>query len=436
MAFRAGADAAPAWSARVGSGSRVKRTSRDIRTANRYEVLRQIIAESPTSRQELAVATGLSLATVATLVGELLDLGLITEVGFEDSAGGRPRGLVAVDAPGGALVGVDVAETYLHVELFDLALNVLARADEDMRPGESRPEQVAAQIAAGVASVVARSGVEPARVLGVGVSVPGQVDRDAGVAEYAPNWGWHDVPLRDLLAEHIGHPLYLDNPLRACMVAELWFGAARGRGDAVVVNLGTGVGAGLALGGGLHRGVSNSAGEWGHTTLVLDGRRCHCGGQGCVETYVGAPGIMQNLRELSPDSALLHSADQTATIDALARAAAEDDPVALKVVHETARYLGAGISDLINLLNPEVVVLSSWVAARLGEPLLREVRQAVARHALRRPLAATEIVLSPIPTDPVSLGAATFALEGALGSAGQRTARRMATARSRTAPPS
>ncbi|MFF3848929.1 ROK family protein [Streptomyces sp. NPDC002328] len=398
----------------------MKRTSRDIRTANRYEVLRQIIARSPTSRQELAAATGLSLATVATLVGELLDLRMITEVGFEDSAGGRPRGLVAVNASGGALIGVDIAETYVHVELFDLALNVLARAEEDMRPGESRPEQVVGHVAAAAGSVVAQAGVEAARVLGVGVSVPGQVDRATGISEYAPNWDWHDVPLLDLLSEHIAYPLYLDNPLRACAVAELWFGAARGHGDAVVVNLGTGVGAGLVLGGGLHRGVSNSAGEWGHTTLVLDGRLCHCGNHGCVETYVGAPGIMQNLRELSPDSALLHPEDQTATIAALARAVAAHDPVAVKVVRDTARYLAAGIADLVNLLNPEVVVLSSWVAVRLGEPLLHEVREAVSRHALRRPLASTEIVLSPIPTDPVCLGAATFALEGALQAVGQR----------------
>lgn len=413
----------------------MKRTSRDIRTANRYEVLRQIIAGSPTSRQELAAATGLSLATVATLVGELLDLRMITEVGFEDSAGGRPRGLVAVDASGGALVGVDIAETYVHVELFDLALNVLARAEEDVRPGESRPERVVGQVAAAVGSVVAQAGIGADRVLGVGVSVPGQVDRDTGVAAYAPNLDWHGVPLLDLLAEHIAQPLYLDNPLRACTVAELWFGAARGRGDAVVVNLGTGVGAGLALGGGLHRGVSNSAGEWGHTTLVLDGRPCHCGNHGCVETYVGAPGIMQNIRELDPGSPLLHPGDQTATVDALARAVAAGDLVALKAVRETARYLGAGISDLVNLLNPEVVVLSSWVASRLGEPLLDEVREAVARHALRRPLAATEIVLSPIPTDPVSLGAATFALEGALQGAGQRSRATAARGRAAAAAP-
>ncbi|WP_416967843.1 ROK family protein [Streptomyces sp. 4F14] len=414
----------------------MKRTSRDIRTANRYEVLRQIIARSPTSRQELAAETGLSLATVATLVGELLDLRMITEVGFEDSAGGRPRGLVAVNTGGGALIGVDIAETYVHVELYDLGLNVLARAQERMRPGQSRPEQVVAHIAAATGSVVAQAGVDAARVLGVGVSMPGQVDRATGISEYAPNWDWHDVPLLDLLSEHIAYPLYLENPLRACAVAELWFGAARGHGDAVVVILGTGVGAGLILGGAVHRGVSSSAGEWGHSTLVLDGRLCHCGNHGCVETYVGAPGIMQNIRELSPRSPLLHPGDQSATLDALAAGLAEGDPLAVKVVRDLARYLGAAIADLVNVLNPELIVLGSWVAARLGEPLVQEVREAVARHALKRPMAATRIVLSSIPTDSACLGAATLALEGALQSVGQSGGKRTTKARSRTAPPS
>ncbi|MEU8482560.1 ROK family transcriptional regulator [Streptomyces sp. NPDC048641] len=401
----------------------MKRTSRDIRTANRYAVLRHLIAKSPASRGELAAGTGLSQATVATLVGELTALGLLVEVGFEESAGGRPRSLVAVDAEDGALVGVDVAETYVHAELFDLALGVVARAEEELRPGGSAPQEVVGRIAAAVGTVVESAAAtadphRPPRVLGVGVTMPGQVDRERGVAVRAANFGWRDVPLTALLAEHLPYPVHLDNPLRAATVAELWFGAARGRDDAVVINLGTGVGAGLALGGALHRGVTNSAGEWGHTTLVLDGRPCRCGDAGCVEAYVGAPAIMRTLHELAPDSALLTEDDQTATIGALGRAATAGEPVALRVVRETARHLGAAVADLVNLLNPEVIVLSSWVAAALGTPLLTEVREAVARHALGSPFAATEIVLSPIPTDPVCLGAATFALEGVLSSPG------------------
>jgi predicted NBD/HSP70 family sugar kinase len=293
---------------------------------------------------------------------------------------------------------------------------VLARAERPLHPTDSAPDQVVHSIAQAVRSVAGHRAAAGRRVLGAGVSIPGVVNRAAGTSVFAPNWGWQDVPLLRLLAEHLPYRLFLDNPLHACLAAELWSGAARGRDDAVVVNLGTGVGAGLALGGELYRGVSGSAGEWGHTTLVLDGRRCHCGRHGCVETYVGAPGIVQNLRELSPLSPLLHPDDQTETIAALAQACRTGDPVAVKAVRETSSYLGAAIADLVNLLDPEIVVLSGWVARRLGPPLLQQVRQSVARHALRRPPGQAEIVLSPVAVNPVSLGAASFALEGTLAS--------------------
>lgn len=128
---------------------------------------------------------------------------------------------------------------------------------------------------------------------------------------------------------------------------------------------------------------------------------------------------MRNLRETSPDSPLLAPGDVAATLARLARGCVEGDPVADQVLRGTAGYLGAALADLVNLLNPEVIVLTGWVARRLGPPLLELAREAVARHALRRPLAATEIVLSPLPATPVSLGAATFALEGALASLGR-----------------
>jgi predicted NBD/HSP70 family sugar kinase len=395
----------------------VKRTSREIRLANRFDVLRQIIAGAAVSRQEIVAETGLSLATVSTLVGELLDLGLLEEVGYEDSGGGRPRGLIAVAERGGVLVGVDVADSHLHVELFNPRLAPLASTEARLPAEPHRPEQLVRHVVAAVRAVLRQSG---ARVLGVGVSVPGQLDREAGGPAFAPNRDWPDVPLRRLLGEQLHLPLYLDNPMRASTVAELWFGAGRGRRDVVVLTLGTWVGAGLALGGSLYRGNTNSAGEWGHTTLVLDGRQCRCGSRGCVEAYVGAPGIIQHLRELAPDSPLLRGGDQTATMRALARALGRGDPVAAKVLTETARYLGVAVADLVNLVNPQVIVLSGWVAAALGQPLLDEVRTVVERNALRRSFARTEIVRCPIAGNPVSLGAATLALEGFLATIGQR----------------
>jgi predicted NBD/HSP70 family sugar kinase len=307
----------------------------------------------------------------------------------------------------------------VHVELFDAGLNVLASVDEPVRPEqENTPAQVVAHIVSSLRAVVDRAGVGADQLLGVGVSVPGQVDRDGGVSVFAPNWDWHDVPLRDQLAAELAVPLYLDNPLRAGVLAELWFGAGRGHDDVAVLTLGTGVGAGLAFRGQLYRGATNSAGEWGHTKLVMDGRPCRCGSRGCVEAYVGAPGIMAQLQDIAPDSPLLHPDDQTATIDALARAYRDGDRTAVAVVAETARYLAVAIADLINMVNPEVVVLSSWVAASLGEALLEQTRPLIAAHALSRPLAHTEITLCQITGNPVSLGAATFALEGYLAAIG------------------
>ncbi|GIF23525.1 putative NBD/HSP70 family sugar kinase [Actinoplanes tereljensis] len=397
----------------------MKRTSRDIRVANRFEVLRRILADGPVSRQEVAADTALSLATVSNLVGELLQAGLLEEVGYQDSGGGRPRALVTARRSGGFLAGVDVAETYVHVELFDTGLQVLASVEEPLDPrDESSPAQVVAHIVSSLRAVTARAEVGFDQLLGVGVSVPGQVDRDGGVSIFAPNWDWHDVPLRDQLAAHLNVPLYLDNPLRAGVLAELWFGAGRGHDDVAVLTLGTGVGAGLAFHGQLHRGATNSAGEWGHTNLVMDGRPCRCGSRGCVEAYIGAPGIMAQLREIAPDSPLLHPDDQTATISALADAHRAGDPVAVAVLDETARYLAVAIADLINIVNPEVVVLSSWVAAKLGEPLLTGARARLGQHALSRPLTHTEITLCRINGNPVSLGAATFALEGHLAAIG------------------
>ncbi|MBN1174936.1 MAG: ROK family transcriptional regulator [Micromonosporaceae bacterium] len=396
----------------------VKRTSRDIRVANRFDVLRHILATSEASRQEIAAETGLSFATVSNLVSELLSLGLLIEVGFQDSGGGRPRGLVSANPDGGVLIGVDTAETYVHVELFTTALTPLATAEEHLHPEETRPDQVVGHIVSCVTAAMASASITPDRVIGAGISVPGQVDREGGVSVFAPNWDWHDVPLRELLSPRLPMALHLDNPLRASAVAELWFGAGRGKDDVVVLTLGTGVGAGLAFGGSLFRGATNSSGEWGHTTLIPDGRPCHCGSRGCVEAYVGAPGIMRNLQEAAPESPLLHLDDQTLTIAALKEGVTNQDPTAVAVLDRTARLLGIAIADIVNLLNPEVIVLSSWVAAQLGQPLLDRVTTVVAESAMSRPLAAATITLSSLRGNPASLGAATFALEGYLSSIG------------------
>lgn len=207
-------------------------------------------------------------------------------------------------------------------------------------------------------------------------------------------------------------------------------GAGREVDDLLVLTLRAGVGAGIAVDGALYRGATNSAGEWGHTCLVRDGRECRCGRRGCVEAYVSTRGIASTVRELDAESPLLDP-DEDAVVSNVARAAAEGDAVATETVARTARHLGEAAADLLNLFNPQALVLGGRVADRLGEPLLRQTRDVIAAHALPATFQALTFRLSTVPDNPVSLGAATFALEGFLDdretfgtvAAGRRAAR-------------
>lgn len=401
----------------------LRQTTRDIRRSNRLTVLQRIYTSPSITRQEIMAASDLSLASVGNMVTDLLNLGIVVEAGYLDSGGGRPRALLEINAAKGAFVGVDVAETYIHFELFDLGLAHQATVEHSLHPEENQPDQIVDQIVRGVEELFQVSGVTREKVLGVGISVPGLVERSGGVSVFAPNWAWHDIPLAALLRRHIELPLFLDNPLKASAVAELWFGVGQKAQHVVILNLGTGVGAGVIANGEVYRGAANGAGEWGHTTIVLDGRPCRCGNAGCLEAYIGAPGIIQTLGEYAPDSPLLHPHDQTATLAALAAAAARQDPVATKVIHATARYLGAGVVNIINLLNPEVVVLGSWVGMQLGPYLLPEISALVSQNALSHLLGDTPLQLCQLPHNPVSLGTATLALEGFLATADSKLAR-------------
>jgi predicted NBD/HSP70 family sugar kinase len=389
----------------------MKSTSRDIRIRNCFSVLRHLIADAPSSRQLLARETDLSVATVSNLVTDLIDLGVVVEVGREDSGGGRPRALLAPNADGGVLIGVDVAETYVHLEVYDLGLKIVERVEERIETVDNAPEVVIGHIVSGLAQ--ARERLGDREILGLGVSVPGQVDVAGGASVFAPNWNWHDVHFRDMLADAIDVtvPIYLDNPLKTAVAGELWFGDGRGVERLAVVNLGTGVGAGLAFDGKLYRGATNSAGEWGHTVIDVNGPPCLCGSRGCVETYVGAPGIVRQWEALDPE---VDGGSQADAMAALAEAWAAGDPAAKATVEAVARWLAVSVANLVNVVNPDLVVLIGWVARTIGEELLPLLEEHLAEYTLEAPLKALKLKMNHQTRNMVSLGAAALALEGHL----------------------
>jgi predicted NBD/HSP70 family sugar kinase len=384
----------------------VRRTVRDLRRHNRSVLLSRLYLGDPQSRQELGRATGLSQGTVSNVVGELIDEGLVVEAGLVDSDGGRPRTLLRVNPGYTHVVGVDVGETRVRVEVFDLAMRPLATVEHPLASVRPDPDSVLAQVLDGLNEVLRRAEVEPAGVLGVGIGVFGTVEQGAEVTVHAQTIGWDAVPLERMVRTGTELPIYVDNGAKTLGQAELWFGAGRGVQHAVVTLIGSGVGAAVITNGAIHRGATSSAGEWGHTGLVFDGRRCRCGSRGCLEAYVGAEAILDRWRQ-ARGGRPVPGADEESALAALL-AAAPTSKVAARVLDETAGYLGAGIANLVNLFNPQRIVLAGWAGHALGASLLPQIRAAAAERALRHPFSQTTIQLGQLGLDAVALGAATL----------------------------
>ncbi|GAA2106705.1 ROK family transcriptional regulator [Actinomadura alba] len=392
-----------------------KRTVRDLRRGNRSVLLRSLYFDGPLSRQELSRRTGLSAASVSNVVAELIEGGLVVEAGTVESDGGRPRVLLRSARDYGRLVGVDVGETRVIVELFDLHLSRLAKADLPLGDGGHDVQAVVGHIRAGLRTVIAEAGDGPG-IIGIGVGVPGVVERTPEAVVHSQTIGWDAVPLEQMLAECTDLPLFVENGATALGQAEMWFGAGRGCRSAVVALIGSGVGACVVTDGTPYRGATGSAGEWGHTTAQVGGARCRCGARGCLEAYVGAGAVLR--RYHAAGGARAEDADEES---ALARVLADPAPAARDVLEETATYLGAGIADLINLFNPEKIIIGGWAGLMLGGRILGRVRAAAAEYALRRPFAQTSIELCHLGPEAVAVGAATLPLARLLDRGGVPT---------------
>ncbi|MCS6842986.1 MAG: ROK family transcriptional regulator [Caldilineales bacterium] len=381
--------------------------SPDLRLHNRETLLRRLFLHAPCSRLDLSQATGLSPGTVTNLVAELLEAGVVLEQGSVGSEGGRPRTLLAPNPDYRRLLGVDLGETHLQMELFDFTLRRLHRVRLSVTNG--RPQDYVALIAEALEETLAATGMAADRILGMGVGVPGVVEHDGHVLVSAPLWGWESIPFYAMLRERVAVPFYIDNGAKAMTLAEAWFGAGRGADNLAALLVGTGVGAGIITQGTLYRGATNSAGEWGHTKIVPQGRSCRCGSYGCLESYVGAPGVLQTWQAHDPGVHL--PTDQVAGLQAFLGALERGDPGATAALAETAAYLGLGLANLVNLFNPERVVLGGWAGLTLGAYLLEAVRPHLERHVLPPSRKKLDIRLCRFGQDAICTGAACLILD-------------------------
>ena len=295
-------------------------TARDLRRINRQTVFRHLYTDGPMSRLDLSQLSRLSVGTIANVISELLAENLVLESGFEASEGGRPRTILTLNMEYGYFIGGEIGETEIIIELFNLKLTKLRAVRYSLKAEENNPLTVVQCFIQHVNLLLAQEQITQDQIHGMGIGVPGIVELAAEETVAAPAWGWIPTPLKKMLAEHFSIPLYVDNGSKLLALAEMHKDPDAHLEAMAVLNIGTGAGAGIIYEGKLYRGGNNSAGEWGHTTMVLDGDQCRCGRQGCLEAYIGAPGIIRRLRAIAPQS-LLYINEEIEIVETLIKTA-------------------------------------------------------------------------------------------------------------------
>lgn len=357
-----------------------------IKSHNLRAVLFSLLRHESVSRAQLAQITQLSSTTITNLITELLDQGIVAEDTEALSAQniqrgvGRPQTALRLIAASRAAVGVHFDVDRINVAVTDLFGQPLVTCSAP-HPADRDPQAALAETTRLVRQAVDESGVDRALIVGLGVGASGLVDARRGVNVIAPNLGWHDVPLRDWLSAELSLPVCVENNVRTMALAEMMFGAGRGVNALAFVYARVGVGAGFVVNGEIYRGSAAGAGEIGHTTIIPDGGAlCRCGNTGCLETLVSEPALLRAAHELAeaqPRGLLAEHLRAENGLESVFQAARTGDEPTRALLHSRAQYMGIALANLVNILNPELIVMGGLF--RQGHDLLLPTIEATIR---------------------------------------------------------
>jgi predicted NBD/HSP70 family sugar kinase len=374
-----------------------------LREGNRKRVIDALRERGLASRAELARMTGLSRSTISTIVADLLEAGLAGERDGQpsgESHAGRPPVMVALDRSAGLALGLDFGHRHLRVAVSDLSHTVLAETWSEMDVDHSAAHglDTAAEF---VERVLDEAGAERERVLGVGMGLPAPIDRSTGSVQASSILpGWVGVDAAAEASSRLGLPVEVENDANLGALAELVWGAAKGKAEVAYIKVSTGIGAGLISGGRLHHGVGGTAGEIGHTVVAEGGPVCRCGNRGCLETLASSRAIA---------SLLSTSRGEEIGSRRLLELCDEGDPATRRLLGDAGRAIGVAVANLCNIINPECVIVGGDLSAA-GEVLLAPLREVVHRNAIPSAVGDLEIVAGVLGERAEMLGALALVL--------------------------
>ncbi len=380
-----------------------------VREINLSLIMHQLHRHAPISRAALAEITGLNKTTVSSLVHELIEHQFVYEVGYDTSGVGRPAILLQLNPDAGCIISCEVGVDFVAAIISNFAAEIFYTERLEI-PTDLDQQEMLDRVLALLHKLEEQAQATTNGLLGLTVGVPGLVDHETGNLLFAPNLGWHDIPLGDILRKQFDVPVFVDNEANMAALGEYLFGAAQGYDEVLYISVGVGLGGGIVRQGSLFRGRAGYAGEFGHMTMIPKGELCNCGNHGCWETVVSQAALFRFVQEAVEEeglsSVLLEQTENDLTrltVPLVAEAAYQGDQVARKAFDRVSYYLGIGIASLVNALNPDLVVFGG-ILSSASDLMLSTVLEELNKRALQWNAKAVEVVLTAHEQDACLMG--------------------------------
>ncbi len=354
-----------------------------IRSINQSVLLNLIRANGPISRPQLATLSGLSQVTVIKITNALIDRHLILEKDYAESTGGRRAGLLEINPEGGFAVGLIPQQYSLTAVILNLNSDLVYSQQWNITLRDNYPQAIDLFVQC-IEELFSNSGIPREKIIGVGLGMSGLIDAERGYCIDSWIMNWQNVEISRPLEARLGIPVFLDNDVNCLAIYEKLFGQGQPYHHFLVVAIGGGVGLGIVVNGDLYRGAFGGAGEFGHTAVATEGRRCACGNHGCLETYISDSGIVKNYLEyVHTTTYSLEKGIQEPTAFEVVERARNGDEAAIVAFQRAGILLGVSLANLVNIFNPECIVLSgpnTDASMLAGDLLLEPMRQAFKQH--------------------------------------------------------
>jgi N-acetylglucosamine repressor len=381
-----------------------KATRQQTKEQNRNLVLKIFFERSSISRAEIARMTHLTRTTVSDIVADLIEEGLVAEIGLGSSTGGKSPILVSLVDNSRYFIGIDLAYNMFCGAIINLRNQI---SNMVCLPADGMDGEKSLKAIFEILDPLTRSDCQP--ILGIGVGTPGLVNSREGIVVNAVNLGWYDLPLARILESRYRLPVFLLNDCQAAAMGEFIYGQSPPASpNMIVVRAGHGIGSGIIINGQLFQGDGGAAGEIGHVVIVhKDGLPCRCGNFGCLETVASARAVVQQAQSLAGNSIAAQAGKDphSVTLETLEKAVENGDEAALQIVVQAGKYLGLAVASLVGMLNIHNVVLMGEMT-RFGNPWLKAIRDTVAKTALSRLTRDATIHIGSLRENGVILGAA------------------------------